>query len=50
MKILGLFIILASFQNQDGTYHYAVKDTCGKTYHLMMMEHKNVGDTIKLNQ
>lgn len=48
MKLIGIFIILASFQNQDGTYRYAVKDTCGKAYHVMMIEHKNVGDTIWL--
>jgi hypothetical protein len=48
MKLIGIFIILASFQNQDGTYRYAVKDTCGKTYQVMMFEDKNVGDTLWL--
>ena len=36
-------------QSDDGTYRYAVKDTCGKTYHIMMLEQKNVGDTLKFN-
>jgi hypothetical protein len=50
MKLIGLFIILATFQNQDGSYRYAVKDTCGKTYQVMMLEKKTIGDTITLRQ
>jgi len=50
MKLIGLFIILASLENQDGSYRYAVKDTCGKTYQVMMLEKKTIGDTISLGQ
>jgi hypothetical protein len=47
MKIIGIFIILASMSNPSGGYKYACKDTSGRTYHIMLLEKKNVGDTLK---
>lgn len=49
MRVI-LFIVLAAMGNEDGTYRYAVKDTCGKTYHLMMHQQYRVGDTIRLDE
>lgn len=48
MKLIGIFVILAAFQNQDGSYRYAATDSCGKTYQIMMLEKKSIGDTIVL--
>ena len=45
-----VLIILASMPHPSGGYRYACKDTTGKTYSLMMLEEKNVGDTIKIEQ
>jgi hypothetical protein len=45
-----VLIILASIPSPTGGYRYACKDTTGKTYSLMMLEEKNVGDTITITQ
>lgn len=46
MRVI-IFIVLAAMQNDDGTYRYAVKDTCGQTYQLMMHAEYKIGDTIR---